>query len=170
MPARRNSSNRPEVRVRRAAPSDLAALIELENSVFTSDRMSARQLRHHLRNASAAVLVAMRNRELVGSAVLFLHAGHRSARLYSIAVSPRARGAGVGKALLAAAERVAGEQGRDLMRLEVRKENKAARMLYEQHGYRRFGTKKRYYEDGHDAERYEKALARRGAISSRSRR
>ena len=115
MPARRNSSNDPEVRIRRAAPSDLAALIELENSVFTSDRMSARQLRHHLRNASAAVLVAIRNREIAGSAVLFLHAGHRSARLYSIAVSDKARGGGIGKILLAAAERVAREDGRDLM-------------------------------------------------------
>lgn len=170
MPARRISSNDPEVRIRRAAPSDLAALIELENSVFTSDRMSARQLRHHLRNASAAVLVATRKREIAGSAVLFLHAGHHSARLYSIAVSPRARGAGVGKALLAAAERVAVEQRRDLMRLEVRKENKAARTLYEHHGYRRFGTRKRYYEDGHDAERYEKTLARRGAVPSRFKR
>ena len=72
--------------------------------------------------------------------------------------------------MLAAAERIAGEKGRDLMRLEVRKENKAARTLYEHHGYRRFGTKKRYYEDGHDAERYEKALARRGAMSSRFKR
>jgi len=170
VPARRDSSNRSEVRIRHAAPSDLAALIELENSTFTSDRMSARQLRHHLRNASAALLVAVSNREIAGSAVLFLHAGHRSARLYSIAVSARARGAGVGKALLAAAERAAAEHGRDLMRLEVRKENRAARTLYERAGYRRFGTKKRYYEDGHDAERYEKTLARRGAISSRSKR
>jgi ribosomal protein S18 acetylase RimI-like enzyme len=132
--------------------------------------MSARQLRHHLHNASAAVLVATRNREIVGSAVLFMHAAHRSARLYSIAVSARARGAGVGKTLLAAAERVAGDHGRDLMRLEVRKENKAARTLYEQRGYRSFGTKKRYYEDGHDAERYEKTLTRRGAQSSRFKR
>ena len=62
------------------------------------------------------------------------------------------------------------EDGRDLMRLEVRKDNKAARTLYERHGYRRFGAKKHYYEDGHDAERYEKTLARRGAISSRTRR
>jgi ribosomal protein S18 acetylase RimI-like enzyme len=127
--------------------------------------MSARQLRHHLRNPSAAILVAMRNRELAGSAVLFLHAGHRSARLYSIAVSARARGAGIGRALLAAVERVAREYGRELMRLEVRKDNKAARALYKQHGYRRFGMKKRYYEDGHDAERYEKSLTRRGALS-----
>jgi ribosomal-protein-alanine acetyltransferase len=169
VPARRDSSHDPEVRIRRAAPSDLAALIELENSVFTSDRMSARQLRHHLHNGSAAVLVAVRNREIVGSAVLFLHAGHHSARLYSIAVSARARGTGVGKVLLAAAECVAAERGRDLMRLEVRKENKAARTLYERHGYRRFGTKNRYYEDGHDAERYEKTLTRRGAVSSRRR-
>ena len=169
MPARRDSSKRSSVRIRRATPSDLAALVDLENSTFISDRMSARQLRHHLDNASSAVLVATRDGEVVGSAVLFLHARHRSARLYSIAVSAGARGGGIGQVLLAAAERVATAQGRAVMRLEVRSENSPARKLYERNAYRSIGRRKGYYEDGHDAERYEKSLARRG-LSSGTRR
>ncbi|MGH8171614.1 MAG: ribosomal protein S18-alanine N-acetyltransferase [Rhodanobacteraceae bacterium] len=170
MPARRDSSTTSAVRIRRAVRSDLAALVDLENRTFASDRMSARQMRHHLDNASAGVLVAVSGGEVVGSAVVFLHPRHRSARLYSIAVSASARGLGVGKRLLEAAERMAGERGRDLMRLEVRNENAAARSLYEQQGYRHFGRRKRYYEDGHDAERYQKTLGPRGLVSSRARR
>jgi ribosomal protein S18 acetylase RimI-like enzyme len=170
VPARRDSSDRPFVRIRRATPRDLAALVDLENASFVTDRMSARQLRHHLDNASSRVLVATRDGEIAGSAVVFLHARHRSARLYSIAVSDRARGGGIGLALLTAAERVASADGRSVMRLEVRGENAPARTLYERNGYRHIGNRKGYYEDGHDAERYEKALARRGPASSRTRR
>jgi len=43
------------------------------------------------------------------------------------------------------------------------------RKLYERNGYRSIGRRKGYYEDGHDAERYEKSLARRD-LSSGSRR
>ena len=37
-------------------------------------------------------------------------------------------------------------------------DNPAAQRLYERKGYRRFGLKSGYYEDGADALRYEKAL------------
>lgn len=162
MPARRTSSTTPAIRIRRARAADLAALVDLENASFQTDRMSARQLRHHIDNASAIVLVAARREEIVGSAVVFLHPRHRSARLYSIAVSEDARGAGIGKQLLAAAERIAKTGGRAALRLEVREENQSARALYERNGYVLRGIQRGYYEDGHDAVRYEKTLGRRG--------
>ena len=121
--------------------------------------MSARQLRHHLDNPGAEVLVATRGGEILGMAVLFVHARHRAARLYSLAVSAHARGAGVGESLLAAAERAARARRKTLIRLEVRAENRAAQRLYEQRGYRQFGARAAFYEDGHDALRYEKTLA-----------
>ena len=155
---------RAEIRVRRARAADLPRLVEIEDQVFATDRMSARQLRHHIDNPKVDVLVALRGGTLAGAAVVFFHASHRGARLYSIAVAPEARGAGVGEALLAAAERGARARGRDMFRLEVRTENAAARRLYERRGYRAFGTKARYYEDGCDAVRYEKALTR-GRVS-----
>jgi [ribosomal protein S18]-alanine N-acetyltransferase len=155
---------RAEIRIRRARASDLPRLIAIEDQVFATDRMSARQLRHHLGNPQADVLVALREGTVAGAAVVFFHANHRIARLYSIAVAPEARGAGVGAALLAAAERSARARGRERFRLEVRTENAAAQRLYERRGYRVFGTKAGFYEDGHDAVRYEKALAR-GRVS-----
>jgi len=110
-------------------------------------------------NPAADVLVAVRGDAIVGAAVVFFHAGHRIPRLYSIAVAPEARGTGIGEALLAAAERAAKARGRRAFRLEVRTDNAAARRLYERRGYRVFGAKPRYYEDGCDAVRYEKALS-----------
>jgi ribosomal-protein-alanine N-acetyltransferase len=155
----KRSSARALVRIRRARIADLPRLVALENAVFATDRMSARQWRHHVLSAKADVLVAERDGEIAGAAIVFFHADHRVARLYSIAVAPAARGVGLGEALLAAAEREARKRGRDRFRLEVRTDNAAARRLYERRGYRAFGAKAGYYEDGSDAVRYEKALS-----------
>lgn len=157
-PQKRSSATSDEPRIRRATDADLAALVELENASFALDRMSARQLRRHLDSGSARILAATRGSRLAGAAVLFFRRGSRAARLYSIAVAADARGRGIGEALLEAAERAAVRRGCDRLRLEVRVDNAAAQRLYERRGYRRFGRLAAYYEDGHDAWRYEKIL------------
>lgn len=145
--------------IRRATIDDLGALVELENSAFAIERISARQLRRHLESLSAEIFVATRDRQVVGAAVLFFRRGTRVARLYSIAVAADRRGSGLGMALLAVAEQAARRRGSTCMRLEVRTDNLAARHLYERFGYRDFGVRRRYYEDGCDARRYQKALS-----------
>jgi ribosomal-protein-alanine N-acetyltransferase len=147
-----------DVRIRRAKRHDLDALVDLENGVFSSDRMSGRQLRHHLDNPLAEILVAIHKGALLGAAVLFFRRQHRIARLYSVAIADGARGMGLGASLLAAAERAAKARGSSTLRLEVRKDNAAAQSLYARRGYRHFGARTAYYEDGHDALRYEKDL------------
>ena len=146
------------VRIRRATINDLAALVELENASFASDRLNARQWRHHLQSLSAYVLVAANEHQLVGGAVLFFRGGTRVARLYSIAIAREMRGRGLGALLLVAGERVARRRGCQRLRLEVRTDNDAARRLYESHGYRRLAVLDAYYEDGATAWRYEKVL------------
>jgi ribosomal protein S18 acetylase RimI-like enzyme len=146
------------VRIRRATINDLAALVELENASFASDRLNGRQWRHHLQSLSAYVLVATSEHRLVGAAVLFFRSGTRVARLYSIAIAHNARGHGLGVLLLAAGERAARRRGSERLRLEVRTDNDAARRLYEGQGYRRIGALDAYYEDGAPAWRYEKLL------------
>jgi ribosomal protein S18 acetylase RimI-like enzyme len=148
----------PAVRIRKAAPGDLVALLALENSAFVTDRMSARQLRRHLASASAECLVAVGDRGVLGAALLFLRRGSKVARLYSIAVADAARGTGLGARLLEAAERRAREREARVLRLEVRGDNDAARRLYERHHYRRIATLPGYYEDGADGIRYEREL------------
>ena len=145
--------------IRRAAPADLDALLELEHASFDHDRVSRAQFRRHLAGASAAVLVAEHAGSLLGCALLFFRRGSRGARLYSIAVAHGARGRGVGAALLAAAEREARGRGCASLRLEVRTDNAAAIALYERRGYARIDRIAAFYENGADAWRYRKALA-----------
>jgi ribosomal-protein-alanine N-acetyltransferase len=164
MPRRAAAFRRP-FRIRPARDEDLAPLIDLENRVFTADRMSARQWRRHLASDSASVLIAVRDGRIMGAAVVFFHASHRIARLYSISVAPEARGEGIGEALLAASEGLAKKRGATAMRLEVRTDNSPAQRLYERHAYQRFAVRSRYYEDGCDAIRYEKALPSRRRAS-----
>jgi len=145
--------------IRPALDSDLDELLALERAAFTTDHLSPRQYRQHLHSVSATVLTAVDADGLLGKAVVFYRTGSDIARLYSIAVAERARGRGVAKALLAAVEAAAVQQHCARLRLEVRKDNAAAIALYERLGFRRFGEKRGFYEDGADAWRYEKRLA-----------
>lgn len=147
-------------RIRRARLADLDALVALEQASFSTDHLSRRQYRRHLRSASALVLVAIDGALLLGKAVVFFRRDSATARLYSIAVAGAARGRGLGATLLDAAERAARRHGSSRLRLEVRPDNGAATRLYESRGYRRFGTYPAFYEDGADAWRYEKQLRR----------
>lgn len=146
-------------RVRDATPDDLDALIRLEESSFDGDRMTRRQLRHMITRANAEVLVAeLPELGTVGSAILLYRKGTAVARIYSIAVDARARGRGVGKALLTEAEHLSWEREVSWMRAEIRKDNVASIALFESMGYRRFGEFEDYYDDEMDAWRYEKTL------------
>ncbi|HWP94659.1 MAG TPA: GNAT family N-acetyltransferase [Gammaproteobacteria bacterium] len=146
------------IRVRPARPADLDALVRLEETCFRGDRLSRRSLRHALTRGAGAFLVAVMAGALVGYAMVSVHSNRTAARLYSIAVAPRARGRGVGRRLLAAAERAARGRGCDRLRLEARIDNRAAMRLYRSRGYLPFARWSRYYEDGCDALRFEKRL------------
>jgi len=146
------------LRVRRAVPDDLAALIDLENASFASDRLSARQWRHHLHGTRASILVVECNAQLCAAAVLFLRKGSTRARLYSLAVAAALRGRGIAGVLLDACEKDARERGCTHLRLEVRNDNADAQRLYQHRGYRKFASRPGFYEDGATALCYEKIL------------
>lgn len=143
---------------RKATLDDLDALMDLEQRCFTSDRMSRRSFKHQLQQDSNLLMVATKSEQVLAYILIFLRQGTSLARLYSIAVSPDAHGMGVGRGLLTQAEEIAAEQGRMFMRLEVRKDNKAAITLYERMGYRQFGLYTDYYEDHADALRFQKRI------------
>jgi len=158
MPSRFAQAAMPEMRVRRAEPGDVDALIKLEHRVFATDRLSRRSLRRLLDSPSAAVLVAVENAQLAGIAIVLFRARSAVARLYSIAVAPHVGGRGVAAMLLDAAEEAALARGCRTMRLEVHRANHAAISRYRKSGYREFGRYRTYYEDGADALRFEKRL------------
>ena len=144
--------------IREAHPSDLAALVAIENQCFTSDRLSCRSLRYFLAAPNATLLVAEGRHVIAGYSLVAFRKGSAIARLYSIAVDPAFRGRNLGQALLKASEKTARARGATLMHLEVRSRNRPAIALYEQLGYRRFGRITDYYEDGATAFCYEKRL------------
>ena len=144
--------------IRPAALDDLSGLLELESRTFVSDRLSRRSFRHLLTRAHGITLVAVGDGGLLGYAAVLFRRGVCLARLYSIAVDPDARGRGVGKALVEAAEAAAIEEGCAEMRLEIRSDNQASIALFKGQGYRYFGAYPAYYEDAMDAVRYHRFL------------
>lgn len=145
--------------IRSGLAADLPRLVAIENGAFAGDRLSRRALARHLRSPTAALLVATALPDrVVAYALLLFRANARRARLYSLAVDPEARGLGLARSLVAAAEAEALRRGAAALTLEVRVDNEAAIRLYEALGYRGLGRRSDYYEDGADALRYEKPL------------
>jgi ribosomal protein S18 acetylase RimI-like enzyme len=158
MPAAIARQPAPAVHVRVAQRGDLDGLVELENLVFATDRLSRRSLRRFLASRSAAVIVAEENSGLAGTAIVLFRPRSQRARLYSIAVAPHMAGRGVAALLLAVADAAALARHCTAIRLEVHAENSAAIARYRKSGYVQFDHQAAYYEDGGDALRFEKQL------------
>jgi ribosomal protein S18 acetylase RimI-like enzyme len=146
--------------IRDAEDEDLEGLSALEARSFASDRMARRNLKRLIDRKSARLRVAVGRSGLRGYHLVLFRKGSSVARLYSIAVDDRHRGAGLGRRLLADAEVLAARQSKRALRLEVREDNLPAIRLYERRGYRLIGRHARYYADHADALRYEKPLGK----------
>lgn len=146
------------LRIRRAVPEDIDALIRLEEACFQEDRISRRSFRTLLARPTATTIIATFDDRLVGYAMLLFRKGTALVRLYSLAVSPDYANRGLGRHLLKAAEQTAFDKGRVYLRLEVREDNEKAITLYRRCGYRPIGRYLNYYEDHAPALRFEKTL------------
>jgi ribosomal protein S18 acetylase RimI-like enzyme len=144
--------------IRQATIHDLEALVELENASFSGDRVSRRSFRHMLTKGHASTLVDDDAGRIRGYVLLLFSKITALARLYSIAVSPAARGHGVGRALVAAAEEESLANDCIAVRLEIRRDNDASLSLFRACGYDEFGVVEDYYDDHTDAIRFEKHL------------
>lgn len=144
--------------IRPATVRDLDALVELENASFGGDRVSRRSFRHILTKAHASTLVDEEDGRIRGYVLLLFSRVTALARLYSIAVGSAARGKGVGRALVAAAEAESLANDCIAVRLEVRRDNDASLGLFRACGYREFSTVEDYYDDHTAAIRFEKLL------------
>ena len=100
------------MQIRPAALADIDALFQLELASFASDRLSRRQFRYMLTRAHAQTLIAEADTGLLGYVLVLFSRATSVARLYSIAVAGQARGQGVGRALVTAAEKAAWAEDR----------------------------------------------------------
>lgn len=144
--------------IRAGTALDLAALSALEDASFVCDGVDRRAMAGFLRSPAAVVLMDEVDGRLRGHLILRFNARHRIARVYSIAVAQAAKGQGVGRALVAAAEIAAMARGRDRVSLEISVDNVASQALFRACGYAVFGQYEDYYEDGGAALRLLKHL------------
>lgn len=144
-----------KTRIRLAMPEDQPGILGLERH-FPSDRLSARALRGLLQSNSAMIWVALpppsstlhSPPSLSAALILLTRRNSRSARIYSLAVNPAARGQGLAKKLVQKAEAAARRRGCERLSLEVRADNAAARGLYAGLGYAELKRLPGYYDDG----------------------
>ncbi len=135
--------------VRGARSEDLDAIMEIERACFGSPwpRRAMREEISRLRIWSRAE-VAMLEGEVGGFSVYWVVA--TELHLLDLAVAPKFRRRGVARALVE--HMLEREDGIDLVVLEVRKSNSAARGLYRSFGFAELGVRERYYaDDGEDA-------------------
>lgn len=147
--------------IRPAGREALDVIDAIEQASFASERFPRRNLARLLSRPTAAAALATVDGAPAGYVLLLFRNGATSARLYSLATAPSARGRGVGRALVDAASALALKWGCARLRLEVRRSNAAARRLYETAGFGVIGMKPGYYEDGESALQMEKRLEQR---------
>ncbi|WP_375003771.1 GNAT family N-acetyltransferase [Aeromicrobium sp. CTD01-1L150] len=140
--------------VRKAAPSDLDAVLELERAAFGDDAWTRTAVQEELTAGARTPLV-------VGDPprgwASILVAGD-DADLTRIGVHPTARRTGCATALLVRAHDEARSRGATRMLLEVSPQNHAAVALYTADGFALVARRTAYYADGSDALVLERAL------------
>ncbi|HRN29321.1 MAG TPA: ribosomal protein S18-alanine N-acetyltransferase [Terrimesophilobacter sp.] len=141
--------------LRRAATSDLDAIMQLERATFGSDAWSADTMRAELEGPHTYYLVAHpvgQPAELDGYAGLLSPRGAPEADIQTIAVSERARRRGLGRTLMNALVSEARDRGAREVFLEVRADNPGAAALYANLGFEKLSVRTAYYQpDGIDA-------------------
>lgn len=131
--------------IRQAEAKDVYAISEMDKRCFTMPWSYAAFEQEIAGNDMALYIVAEIEGQIVGYAGLWLilDEGH----ITNVAVHPDFRRRAVGKALLSVLIRASEEDGAMRHTLEVRASNEAAIRLYEGFGFRKYGLRRRYYED-----------------------
>lgn len=127
-----------------AGPADLPEIERIERRSF-SDPWSPASFRELLGNPRVCFLCARAaaGAPPLGYVVAWFVADE--GEIANVAVSPDARGEGIGAALLDAALAEAGRRGAAAVYLEVRDSNQIARRLYGSRGFTEIGRRRGYY-------------------------
>ena len=133
------------VRIREMRPGDLDGVMAIEEVSFPTPWSRGMFIEDFTRAFSDTLVAAGTGGEILGYAVCWTIAGE--SHLLNIAVHPRHRGRGIGRALLSECIRRAAHAGASRIFLEVRAGNEAAQRLYRSMGFVWRGIRKGYYTD-----------------------
>jgi ribosomal-protein-alanine N-acetyltransferase len=134
--------------VRKFRLSDLDRVERIENSSFGADAYDRNLFAEFFDKCGDLFLVALRGSVVCGYMVTCIR-GER-AEVISIAVAPRARGAGVASRLMESTLRRLRRRKVARLVLMVKVSNAAARAFYVKFGFDKVRLVRRYYEDGAD--------------------
>lgn len=138
------------VTIARAGPESVPAIAALLAAVL-EPAWSEDSVAQYLAAPGSFALLAFPEASAPGAAgaepagFLLARVGGESCDLAAMGVAPRARGRGLGAALLEEALKTAAGMGARQMFLEVAEGNRAAIALYESRGFRVAGKRARYY-------------------------
>lgn len=139
----------------------IAELLPIERALFAPEPWSERLFWSELGQlATRHYLVALEQERVVGYAGLCDYPDE--AFVQTLAVAPRAQGAGLGARLLDALLAEAERRRQRTVSLEVRADNTTAQRLYARYGFVRTAVRRGYYASGADA----LVLTRRAPLTS----
>jgi N6-L-threonylcarbamoyladenine synthase len=132
--------------IRTATESDLDAIMAIEHECFTDDAWSQDNMRFELLAHHTHYVVAIRDESVIGYAGLSKVPVSDQGDIQTIAVSPAARGLGLGRALMNNLIDEAKRQRANDIMLEVRADNPVAQSLYLSLGFEQIAVRKNYYQ------------------------
>ncbi len=141
-------------RIRTTTAQQFERIVELENLCFPKEHAyTRRQLRYLITKANSTILVETTGSWIRGFLIILYRKGTRVAGIETINVDPMYRKKGIGRKLLAAAEKHLRIKGIRRIRLEVAITNRAAIMLYEHAGFHKTALLRHYYYYDHEGSR-----------------
>ncbi len=149
LPAGRPAAGAVEAIVRLAS-TDLDRLLVVERECF-AEPWSRAMLDDELRGGPGHVALGVEGADGALDAAALARLAVGTLEIQSVAVRPRARGRGLGRALVGALLARARADRAERADLEVRAGNAAAIALYASEGFVPVGRRRRYYGDGEDA-------------------
>lgn len=146
-PHQKGPAHAGAVDLRRPRPADVPHLARLEARLYRHDRIPADEWPALLKDPRRETWVlASPDGPPIG--LLLVALGRQNLRIEDLGVAPGHQGQGHGTRLLRHAIRRARRHDKARITLEVRPDNLPALALYQKAGFRRAGTRPRYYEDG----------------------
>ena len=135
------------LKIRAATPTDIPAILELQRHALTASQWSRQRYESLFGNEGATRLSLVLEENSTVLAFLTARGIGSEWELENIAVAGPARRRGLGTRLLGDFLKIAGRQGAQVVHLEVRESNHAARGLYEKWAFFESGRRRQYYRD-----------------------